>query len=356
MQFDEEKVNQSELEDTPEENEEEVSESDEEDLGDIEEEIEADKPEPTVVVRKPRTTGLWLTAFAAVVIILIGGLASYYYYTFQSQGAVGEQQVRDIWEDTANATQDLVDSFNHVTKLEDLKDRSAQSFSVAVDAASRTVRDAGFDLQNQPGLNLQASTVVSKFAAFAEDYGAYIAEMRRVVDRVDEVESADDLKQLQDLGQTAETAYDDLLSVNKGFLKGSLPRTVFDIGDKVAEYAKSALGENSDKEQATKAAQTKAQGVINRFAQAWQDKDSEAMGSLMTVGGKSEFDESMLEDETKVVGLTIDSTVLAEDGSKVTIRATVKKQKDEEDAVNESWQFVLLPSGDLWLIDSFKKV
>ena len=67
--------------------------------------------------RRPRSMGVILTVFAAVIVVLVGGLASYYYYTFQRQGVVSEQELRDVWDETVLGTVTLTHPFQTPDKF-----------------------------------------------------------------------------------------------------------------------------------------------------------------------------------------------------------------------------------------------
>lgn len=347
MQYEEEELDQSE-------GETEVNQA-EDDLEVVSEEDQSmNKVRP---LRRPPATGVLLTLFAGVVIILLGGLASYYYYTFQAQGAVSEKQVKDTWQEAAEATEDLVTGYGRVSAFADVTDRSEASFSVMIDRANRSVRDSSFELQNVAGLNIQASTVASKLVIFLDDYSAYLAEMRKVVDRADDVVALkESLGLLKETANKSEESYDALLSVNKGFLKADLPRSVFDIGEKLAELAQKFIDEGGELEEKNQKTKEAGQTVVSKFVQAWQNKDGEAMGGYLTTGAKAEFPIAILEDSVDVTGLTITDTQVPDDGSKITVKGQLKKKTPDEVVTTETWQFVLLPSGESWLIDSWKKV
>lgn len=348
MQFDEEEVEQNELE-APEE----MEDTPDGEMAD--EEAMANKPKAKVM-RRPGSAGLWLTIFAAVVVILIGGLASYYYYSFQSQGAGSEQEIKDIWEGTSDATEDLVDAYGRIEKYEDITDKSSASFSVAVDRTNRTIRDNSFDLQNQAGLSIKASTVVSKLALFMEAYEEYLAEMRKAVDRGTEIEEVKELEDLVDAASDTEKAYDSLLQVNNGFLKINIPRTVFDIGDHLSELSRQMLDDSAGEEEETSQAKNDAETRVSQFVQAWQDRDAEGMQTHLTAGGRNDFSPAILEDSVEITGLSINTTEVAEDRSKVTVRGNVKRETPDGTELTEAWQFVLLSNDSKWLIDSWKKI
>ena len=362
QQFDEDELNEDEMSETePEMEEVELEESpeDEEEVEEVEEEEEEEEPRPMSKSQrkhKANMTGLWLTIFTAVVVILIGGLASFYYFTFQSQGSESEKEVKATWKNVAEATTDMVNSFKRVDSYDGLLNHESESFAAYVDIANREVRDAGFSLRNQTGLSVKASSVSSKMSAFLEEYQSYTGTMRSTLSELDGIESASDLDDLVQAGKDSESAYDDLLEVNNGFLKASLPRTVFDIGNDIQNIMREKLGQDSADEAENKSDQNLAQTSVSQFVQAWKDRDAEAMMSRLTAGAKAEFPVGILEDSVDVTGLSITDTQLSGDGASITIMGTLKKRTPDGVEQTESWKFVLLPNGEQWLIDSWTNV
>jgi hypothetical protein len=353
MQFEEEELNQEEAEGAEPTEEFEMEPLDADEEKQTRQKLETAKPK---AIRGPGMTGIWLTVFAAIVIIMLGGLASYYYFTFQRQGVDSEKSVKSVWEDVADSTEKLTSAFGGLQKFQDITDRSNTSLSVALDQTNRTVRDGGFDMQNQTGLDVRAASVGSKMAGFFDDYGKYLLELRRVIDHADTILEPKDLDGLKNAAKDAESSYDDLLAVNNGFLKASLPRSVFDMGDKLVDLLNKMIEENGSVDEKDKAQKQAANEVVTKFTQAWQDRDVDAMSVYLTSGAKADLTPATLENSTDVVGLSISDTIVAEDGSKITVKGKLKLAPPGGAEVTENWQFVLLPTGDKWLIDSWKKI
>jgi len=249
----------------------------------------------------------------------------------------------------------LSEAFDRLQKFQDITDRSNTSLSVALDTANRTVRDGGFDMQNQVGLDVRAATVGSKLAGFLDDYSKYLAEERRVLDHADTILDPKDLETLRVDAKLAETSYDALLAVNAGFLKQSLPRSIFDMGDKLTDLLNKMIEEKGSIDDENKAQKQAANDIVSKFTQAWQDRNVDGMSAYLTAGAKADLTPATLENSTDVTGLSITETTVAEDGSKITVRGNLKLAPPGGMSVTEVWQFELLPTGDKWLIDSWKK-
>ncbi len=97
---------------------------------------------------KPKVFGLFVVIFIAVILIMIGGLASYYYYTYQSQGNATEQDVQDSWNEVVITTVELTNSFNRVGDFADLTAENRGSFRETLGTTNRTLRDTLYELQS----------------------------------------------------------------------------------------------------------------------------------------------------------------------------------------------------------------
>lgn len=305
--------------------------------------------------RKPANAGLLLTIFAVLVIVLIGGLVSYYYYTFQRQGYVSERGVKEIWNDTIDANNKLNSSFKRIDKFAEIDDTGNDNLVDSIDATNRMVRDGIYELKSQTGLDVKASTVVSKLTAFLEDYSAMLGEFKQVTNKVDDTEEESGLRGIREAAEMAEASYDELLEVNNGFLKTNFAREVFDIPDKLTALLRKHIEENgSSSEQAT-AKKKDAEGVVQKFASAWQVKDTAAMATYLTAGAKTEFNPGVIqEDSVEVTGLVIQQTTLEDD--RISIKAQIKRETPDGTELSEVWEFRLLEENGKWLIDSFKGV
>ena len=304
--------------------------------------------------RRPRSTGLMLTIFASVIVILIGGLASYYYYTFQRQGVASEQELRDIWDETMLVTVQLNNKFKAVDQFEKLDVSGSGSFSEALTNANRTVRDGMFSLRNQTGLAIGASTFASKLNAFLDDYSSMLAELRRIVDRRAEIDSITALDQLLVYKGSMEKSYDDLLLTSRGFIQANLSRDIFDMPTKIVDLLKQQLDESGTQDDQDKVARQSAESVVTQFAQAWQDRSMDAMKKLLTTGAKREFNQAVLEDSSDIVSFRIIETTLT-DQTKASIAGRLTKETPDGATKTEDWQFVVLKGTEgAWLIDTWQ--
>ncbi|AKM84649.1 TPA: hypothetical protein DHW58_01800 [Patescibacteria group bacterium] len=304
--------------------------------------------------RRPRSMGVILTVFAAVIVVLVGGLASYYYYTFQRQGVVSEQELRDVWDETVLVTVTLTNRFQTVDKFEQIDASGKNSFVEALNDANRTVRDGMFSLRNQAGLGVDASTFASKFNSFLDDYGGMLTELRRIIDRKSEIDSLTALDQLLADKDAMEKSYDDLLLVSRGFIQANLPRAIFDLPGSISDLLKKQLDEQGTQDEQTKAARQAAEGVVTQFAQAWQDRDGGAMTKLLTAGAKREFNQGILEDSSDITSFRIITTDLP-DPAKAEIDSQLTKETPDGVTKTESWHFVVLKDGaGNWLIDTWQ--
>ncbi len=319
------------------------------------EEIEAETKEMKSYHR-PKAPGLLLTIFGAIIVILVGGLASYYYYTFQSQGTVGEKKLKQVWSDTVNESNLLLTKFNSIDTFDKLGDTSSgQSLTQLINATNQTVRDGLYDIGSQTGLNIKASTAASKLTSFLEDYSAMLLELKRIAGRVADVSDKKELDTLKADGEQASKSYDELLLVGNSLVQTKLPRAIFDIPSDVEVLLGKKIDEGGTQTEQQTAAQQAAEQVVSQFVQAWQSRDADGMTARLTKGAKADFSPGIVEESSDVTGFRITKTTVPEDLSKVTIVGELDKQTPDKKKVTENWQFVLVKSGDKWLIDSWAK-
>ncbi len=305
--------------------------------------------------KKPRNTGIMLTVFAVIVVVLIGGLASYYYYTFQRQGMASERVLTNVWDETVLETITITKKFDTIKTFKELDDTGKNSFETIINDANRTIRDGIFDIRSQTGMDIITSTFSGKLNAFLDDYSSMLTELKRIIGRVEDIDSIDELDQLLVYKDNMEKSYDDLLLVSGSFIQANLPRAIFDMPDDILSLLKKQLDEEGSQSEQDKAARQAAEQVINQFVQAWQSRDGDAMAGYLTAGARSEFNRGILEDSSDIITFRILKTELAEDGAKVTIEGRLDKKTPDNAEVSESWEFVLLNTQGSWLIDSWKQ-
>lgn len=306
--------------------------------------------------RRPRSIGLMLTIFASIIVVLIGGLASYYYYTFQRQGVVSEQTLRDVWDETVLVSVTLTNRFKDIDKFEKLDVSGSGSFAAAVNDANRTVRDGMFSLRNQTGLSVEAGTFASKLNSFLDDYSSMLGELRRIIDRRAEIDSITALDQLLVYQDAMEKSYDDLLLASRGFIQANLPRALFDMPDQIVGLLKSQLDEKGTQDEQDRAAKQAAESVVTQFVQAWQDRNADGMTKRLTAAAKREFSPGILEDSSDITSFRILNTELT-DTTKATITGQLTKQTPDGMTNTEDWRFTVLKgTGDAWLIDKWNQM
>ncbi len=318
------------------------------------EEIEAETKEMKSF-RRPKAPGLLLTIFGAIIVILVGGLASYYYYTFQSQGTVGEKKLKQVWSDTVNESNLLLTKFNSIDTFDKLGDTSSQSLTQLINTTNQTVRDGLFDIGAQTGLSIKASTAASKLTSFLEDYSAMLLELKRIAGRVADINNKKELDTLKANSEKASRSYDELLLVGSIIIQTKLPRAIFDISSGIDVLLGKKIDEGGTQTEQQTAAQQAGEQAVSQFVQAWQNRDADGMTAKLTKGAKVDFSPGVVEESSDVTGFRITKTTVSEDLSKVTIVGQLDKQTPDKKKVTENWQFVLLKDGDKWLIDSWGK-
>jgi len=327
----------------------------EEEINDAEvEEIEAEATE-VKQVRRPKTPGLLLTVFGAIMVVLIGGLASYYYYSFQSQGAAGEKVLKKAWADTVADTSLLVSKFGSISSFDGLNEASDTALIKIVNQTNQTVQDSVFDVRAQAGLSIKASTTASKMSSFLEDYGVMLSELKRIIPRVAEISDTKELAKLKTDGEAMQKSYDELLLVGNGIVSSQLSRSVFNIPTETEVLLTKKITEGGTQTEQQKSAQQSAEQLVGQFVQEWENRNPDGMSSKLTNGAKNEFRPGIVEDSTDITGFTITTTTVANDLLKVTILGQLTKQTPDKVKSNEDWQFIVLKQGDKWLIDTWQK-
>lgn len=306
--------------------------------------------------KRPRNTGILLTVFAVIVIMLVGALAFYYYYTFQRQGMASERVLTNVWDETVLETINITKKFDTIKAFKELDDTGKDSFENIVNDANRTIRDGIFDIRSQTGMDITTSTFSGKLNSFLDDYSSMLTELKRIIARVEDIDETSELDQLLVYKDNMEKSYDELLLVSGSFIQANLPRAIFDMPDDILSLLKKQLDEEGSQSEQDKAARQAAEQTVNKFVQAWQSRDGDGMAGYLTAGARSEFSRGILEDSSDIITFRILKTELAEDGAKVTIEGRLDKKTPDNAEVSESWEFVLLNTQGSWLIDSWDQV
>jgi len=305
--------------------------------------------------RRSRAPGLLLTVFGALIVVLIGGLASYYYYTFQSQGAAGEKTLKRVWTETVDNTNALLTQFGTIDTFDKLGETGDSSLIKVVNSANQTIRDGLYDIKAQAGLSIKASTVASKLSIFLDDYSAMLTELKRVSNRVADISDKKELDILGAAGDQMSKSYDELLLVGNGIIQAKLPRAVFDLPSEVDTLLAKKIDEGGTQSEQQKAAQQATEQVVSQFVQAWQNRDPDGMSSKLTQGAKTEFKPGIVEDSTDITSFRITGSTVLEDLSKATIAGQLEKQTPDKKKLTENWEFIVLQQGDKWLIDKWQQ-
>ncbi|RLC37381.1 hypothetical protein DRH29_02160 [candidate division Kazan bacterium] len=313
--------------------------------------------EPKVPTPEPpkRKMGVMLTVFAAVIIVLIGGLASYYYYNFQSQGLASSKVLENVWDETVLVSIELTNAFEQIETFDDMATAGRDSFEAEVNDANRTIRDGIFDIRGQTGLNITASTFASKLNSFLDDYSKMLAELKRIVSRAEDIDSIDELDQLLIYGENMEKSYDDMLLVGNDYVQANLPRIIFNLPTNIKGLLEEKIREYGTQEEQDKAERQAAEQVVSQFAEAWRNRDSEGMLNYLTSGAKASDANKiagLMEDSSDIDSFRILNTTIVND-TNIEIRSSLEKITPDNSNITEEWKFVLLKTNGSWLIDTW---
>ena len=328
--------------------EEEINESEEEEIN----EEAADMKRP----RRMISAGLVLTIFSVIVIVMIGGLASYYYYTVQSQSNSSAKTLKQMWTTTVANANDVSDQFATIGTYADLTAQNGTDLATAVSTANREARDDSATINSLAGLSVQGTNAAQKMQKFFADYTIMLGDLHNFLDNPTAPTSDADFNTLVADAKPLSDDYNQLLLAGKGIVNGNFPSAVFDLPNNLVKLYDGQT--QDDKDQATKqsASQTAAQASVNSFVAAWKARDAAGMKKYLTNGAKGEFNAGILEDSTDITGLRITSTKASDDGTSITIDGQLDKLTPDQVTVSENWEFVLLPQGSAWLIDSWKSL
>jgi hypothetical protein len=364
MEYEEENISQEELE----ENEKTGKEADDE-SEELIEDLQQDEPKekamandsnrPTtasngVPPRAVKSAGLMLTVFGAILLILIGGLAAYYYTTFQKSGQSNERVLTNVWDETVLATINLTNKFEQIDSFVMLGDTGKDNFDTYVSDANRAVRDGIFDVRSQTGLDPTAGTFASKLNGFLDDYSNMLGELKRVASRVEEIDDANELKELIGYGDDMQDSYDDLILAGNSFIQANLPRTIFEMPDDVLKFLEAKLESDGTLEAQDKENRQAAETVATKFVQAWKDRDPDGMSAHMTAGAKVSFNKGILEDSSDIISFRIMNTKMDSDAT-IEISGKIDKETPDGQAVSEDWNFTLIKTGEKWLVDTWEQ-
>lgn len=308
---------------------------------------------------RPRVFGLFVVIFVALIFIMIGGLASYYYYTFQSQGSATEQNVQDSWNEVVVATVELTNSFNEVDNFEELVAENSGSFRERLGTVNRDLRDILYELQVTDSHIFSGNVFVSRLKSFLDDYIAYLRELQRVLER-GSGEIIDDIIEIEELAKLSKQmneSYDNLLIADKTkVIQANLPRDLFDIAEDVEGFVQMYLDGEQEKTEADEEEKIAARDTITKFMQAYMDRDTDAMAIYLTQQAESEFSPIIVsEDSSEITSFKILDNRKTGD-SKIEVNAQVNKETPDGVAISGERLFIMLKQEEVWLIDSWNTV
>lgn len=305
---------------------------------------------------RPRTLGVLTVVFVAVLIVMIGGLASYYYYTFQNQGTANEQNFRNSWNDVVVATVSLTNSFDKVKTFADLATDSKGGFKEVLGSTTRSLRDVLYGFQGSSNFAFSGNSFDSRLSSFLDDYLAFLRELQRVIDKgasgmIQDIAETDELIKLS--GKMNET-YDNLLLADRSkIIQANLPRELFDLSGGVKGLVEATLADQKKSAEADQAAIDAAVATVTKFMQAYSDRDAAAMVIYMTKQAESEFQPSLLlETVLEVKSFKVLATRKMND-NKIEIDAQIDKETPDLKITSEKRLFVMLQENNKWLIDSW---
>ena len=326
------------------------------DLSHEDNEITEEEVERIQKANNPKVMGVMLTIFVAVMVIMIGGLASYYYFTSQKQDSTHEQTIKDNWSDVALATASLTSSFDEIDDFTVLFADTKGNFQKTLNDTNRTLKDISYNLRSISGYAFSGNVVISKMEVFVEKYSDYLRELQSFIDQAKGglVESIEELKDLHELGDSMNDAYDKLIIADRGKIIDSvLPSELFNMSREMEDLTQKYLddkkkqGEEEDKIKAV------INDVASKFIQAYADKDADSMMSYLTDEAKTEFNRGIVEEAVEVTTFKILDTRLIGD-NKTELDAQLTKQTPSQETYTEKKRFILLKKGSQWQIDSWR--
>jgi len=303
-----------------------------------------------VATNPGRRVGWLVVFFVAVLLVLVGGIASYYYYTFLGSGSAELKQIRKVWQDTVIVGNELDRAFKNVNQVSDLASLVDPAIS-----SNRTLRDLTFDLPEttvgSKDLPLRAGV-----AKVLDNFVDFVGEVKLIAQRGEEIEKADEADALVEKSKGLENSYDELLLLAGRRLAASLPRTLFEFAPKaknmIKDYVDSKQEEENKKEAAVRQA---AEAVVTAFMQSYKERDPDRMIAQLTPGAQDEFNPAILQESSELASFRILETNVI-DTNKVEVRGREQWQTPDEQTVVKERNFRLIKIGDSWKIDTWDEV
>ena len=326
------------------------------DLSHEDNEITEEEVERIQRANNPKVMGVMLTIFIAVMVVMIGGLASYYYYTTRQQDSTHEQTIKDNWSDVALATASLTNAFDKIDDLTVLFDDTKGSFQETLNDANRSLKDVSYNLRSISGYAFSGNIVISKMEVFVEKYSDYLRELQSVINQTKGglVENIDELKNLTELGDSMNESYDKLIIADKGKIIDSvLPSELFNMSREMEDLMQKYLDDKKKQGEEENKIISAVSDVASKFIQAYANKDADSMMSYLTDEAKTEFNPGIVEEAIEITTFKILDTRLVGD-NKSELDAQLTKQTPSQETYTEKKRFILLKKGSQWLIDSWR--
>ena len=326
------------------------------DLSHEDNEITEEEVEKIQRANNPKVMGVMLTIFVAVMVIMIGGLASYYYYTTQKQDSTHEQTLRDNWGEVVLATASLTNAFDEIDGLTALFDDTKGSFQETLNDANRALKDVSYNLRSISGYAFSGNIVISKMEVFVEKYSDYLRELQSIIDQAKGglVEDINELKDLTEQGDSMNEAYDNLIIADKGEIIDSiLPSELFNMSREMEDLMQKYLDDKKKQGEEEDKIKTAINDVASKFIQAYANKDADSMMSYLTDEAKTEFNPGIVEESVEITTFKILDTRLIGD-NKSELDAQLTKETPSQETFTEKKRFILLKKGSQWLVDSWR--
>ncbi len=308
---------------------------------------------------RPKTFGILIAIFVAVLVIMIGSLASYYYYTYQSRGSASQQSVRDNWNEVVLVTMELTDAFAQVDDFESLVAGNKGSFSDTLGGVNRELRDIFYNLQGSKSYVFSGNVFVSRLNSFLDGYIAYLRQLQRLLDRGESglIEDISEVEELEELSNRMNEAYDNLLVADKDdVIQASLSRELFDMSKEIEDLVQIYLDDKQTLVSKEEAQKSVASGIVTKFMQAYMDRDGNAMAVYLTTEAEVEFNPAtVLEDLSEINNFKILGIRKTGD-AKIEIDAKLEKETPDGNAFSQNRLFILLERDSNWQIDSWGTV
>jgi len=308
---------------------------------------------------RPKTFGILITIFVAVLVIMIGSLASYYYYTYQTRGNASQQSVRDNWNEVVLVTMKLTDAFTQVDDFENLIAENNGSFSDTLGGVNRELRDIFYNLQGSRSYVFSGNTFVSRLNSFLDGYIAYLRQLQRLLDQGESglIKDMSEVQGLDELSDQMNEAYDNLLVADKdNVIQANLSKELFNMSKEVESLVQIYLEDKQTLISNEEAQKTAASGIVTKFMQAYMDRDSDAMTIYLTTEAEAEFNPAMvLEDLSEINNFKV-LDIRKTGDAKIEIDAKVEKETPDGNAFSRNRLFILLERNDSWQIDSWGTV